>query len=120
MPRSLRQRDAWRRPRPVLANDELAPAATPSRSERQVSGGREPPPPALAEPYVTVSRRIGSHRPASVCRGVPVSKSVAVAVERLPAKAVPWSGLPQSLELLHGPSDRCSSMRRAREYNSER
>ena len=42
--------------RPALADEDRALLAGIAARHGLVSGGREPPPPALSEPYVTVSR----------------------------------------------------------------
>ena len=87
-----------------------------------VSSGRELPPPALSEPYVTVSR----HTAPTVRRGVEGSRCQC-------ANKVGWRrrtvsshlharvGLPRSrLNFCMAHRARCSSMRAAREYNMER
>jgi hypothetical protein len=43
-------------PRPQILTTTPPVSATPRTIRVLVSGGREPPPPALAEPYVTVAR----------------------------------------------------------------
>ena len=86
------------------------------------SSGRELPPPALSEPYVTVSR----HTAPTVRRGVDGSRYQC-------ANKVGWRrrtvsshlharvGLPRSrLNFCRAHRTRCSSMRAARDYNMER
>ena len=51
---------------PPEASKQALTAAAQPHQLRLVSGGREPPPPALLEPYVTVSR----HTAPTVRRGV--------------------------------------------------
>ena len=95
---------------------------TAAASMGMASSGRELPPPALSEPYVTVSR----HTAPTVRRGVEGSRYQC-------ANKVGWRrrtvsshlharvGLPRSrLNFCMAHRTRCSSMRAAREYNMER
>src|SRR6476620_1653789 len=86
-----------------------------------VSGGREPPPPALVEPYVTVSRHTA---PTDRRRVIETSCQWANIVGSFRFTAVSavcaWPGLPRNrLYLCMAHRTRCSSMRRTRENNSE-
>ncbi len=86
------------------------------------SSGREPPPPALSEPYVTVSRHTApTVRRVGEVRRCQWAKSFGCRSRAASSQRHARSGCPRSrLNFCIAHRTRCSSMRAAMAYNSER
>src|ERR1700750_500642 len=106
----------------VSTRIRLALLMTSFREAGLASSGRGLPPPALLEPYVTVSR----HTAPTVRRGVDGSRyqctnKVGWRRRTVSSHLHARVGLPRSrLNFCMAHRTRCSSMRAAREYNMER
>jgi hypothetical protein len=92
------------------------------RLQSLASSGREPPPPALSEPYVTVSRHTApTVRRVGEVRRCQWAKSFGCRSRAASSQRHARSGRPRSrLNFCIAHRARCSSMRAAMAYNSER